>query len=654
MKSVVKFFSVFIFIGFLHCNKASAQDCPVGDAFLVTTEGEVLYCDDDEWDTVANFPSGADFLPQKVIYKNGSFFIGTRFRGLYELSIKNKSLKKVASLQQRPVYLPNKPARENRRSVYGLDNQGKFVLHRQSILHWPQTENQQKALNASFGRNDSFSAVYSDNKKIYIARALNGLYSAPRTRKNKHRIKFRKDSKGLPFLYHDRRIRMYEEISAIDGDMAGNLWVATSLNAGIYRRSSRGPFREVPIANLGDRVFNIDSLFVKDTENDKISFWAGSARGLIKGNKQKAHIQKWEKMFPTFSKNKYFIFYKHNNLWASARLSTVPVLEAKAKRMEKAKGRRLFYSSAYNFKRRKRSVMNLIKRDVYNGMVIDLKDDAGRIHYNTKIPLAHKVSSVRKTIDLPELVKFMKSQNAWLVARLVIFKDAKLFRYKDFGVRDVSGKPWIGVPGERWIDPYNPVLASEYIGPMVKELEDAGIDEIQLDYIRFPSDGGIGRARFIHKKGDVTFTEALESFLARVREATSLPISADIYGYHGIYRAAGSIGQDFEAFARHVDIICPMLYSSHFGDLYLTDGPREKRAYRLLRHSALRYNLIAEGSVVVRPWLQAFPMKNSIWGYGAKYFRDQVHGADIGKNDGYTFWGAYSHILKVEKSLETR
>ncbi|RME93704.1 MAG: hypothetical protein D6767_00480 [Candidatus Hydrogenedentota bacterium] len=333
-----------------------------------------------------------------------------------------------------------------------------------------------------------------------------------------------------------------------------------------------------------------------------------------------------------------------------------PVLsEQKKVRMQKAKSKKLFYSSAYNYKHKQYQVDSLLQKNIFDGMVLDVKDDFGYLRYKSQVPFAKKIKSIRPFVSLKQIVKKVKKWNKYLVVRLVVFKDPVLFRQSGYPIiNKQTGKPWIGLPKERWIDPYREDLADNYYIPLMKELQSLGVDEIQLDYIRFPSDGDISKTKYTHRKNSLqNLTDALENFLAKLRPHIQVPLSMDIYGYNGLYRAPGRIGQDIDVYLKFADVLCPMVYSSHFGDYYLTDVPREKRAYRLLRHSALRSLHLASGKAIIRPYLQAFPMKNSIWGYGKKYFLDQVLASKEMGIDGYTFWGAFKHILRVANDLKS-
>ncbi|MCB1145209.1 MAG: hypothetical protein KDK38_00280 [Leptospiraceae bacterium] len=631
------------------CTPASPVDCPAGMSLAFTTDNTIYVCDDDEWDDIARMPAGLQYLPVNITRDTSdSVYIATRGAGLYKFDVKSEKLSRVSELQKSPVYSQTTESR----LVYGMDTNQRYIAHRQSLLFWPQNGNAMP-VESNFGRNDVISAVHSDDKNVYLGIGVNGLYVAENSGYGKP-LRFRSLNAGLPYIPHDKRIRLMQEISALDTDEAGNVWAGISLETAVYRKGkSDSQFREVTISGLPDIAQDIYSISAHNGQ-----FKAAARLGVIEGNTQGGVFRPWSAVMPKFPEKAFFMYSTSNEksekkFTLSAQVSSLPISADKKQRLEAASNKRLFYTSAHNYSRRTKAVQDMIKRGVYSGMVLDVKDDSGYIRYDSKVELARQIGAVRPMIDLKKIVQFMNEQKAWLVVRLVIFKDARLYNHSDFAILDSrTGQPWVGTPGERWVDAYNPRVADDYIVPLVKELQEFGVHEIQLDYIRFPSDGAIGRTRFRHQVEGMYYSEALASFLAKVRESTTLPISADIYGYHGIYRASGSIGQEFSSYARHLDIICPMLYSSHFGDLYLTDGPRDERAFRLLRHSARRYLAIADERILIRPWLQAFPMKNSIWGYGRDYFLAQIEGTSIGKNSGYTFWGSFDHMRTVEKVLQ--
>ncbi len=191
---------------------------------------------------------------------------------------------------------------------------------------------------------------------------------------------------------------------------------------------------------------------------------------------------------------------------------------------------------------------------------------------------------------------------------------------------------------------------TEYNIAVAKELVSRGFDEIQFDYIRFPTDGdNLDNAAYRWKDAGMDKESALMSFLSYARREIHAPISIDIYGANGWYRTGARTGQDVELLARYVDVICPMFYPSHFEQGFLAHAPTEERPYRIYYYGSYRNTIIARNHVVVRPWAQAFYLNVSYDRafYNPDYVQRQIFGARDSINQGYTYWnnsGRYSDL----------
>lgn len=300
-----------------------------------------------------------------------------------------------------------------------------------------------------------------------------------------------------------------------------------------------------------------------------------------------------------------------------------------------------FYISPTSARLKQSIVFGLIERYGFNAVVIDVKDDFGRLLYGSNLPMAREMNNVREIAPVRSLVNKLKQMGIYTIARQVVFKDLRMYRYK--GHRNAiknrySGGPWEVEGDEQWVDPFSEEVQS-YNLDVAREVLELGFDEIQFDYIRFPSDGPIYQCLFSHAPAGAYRTEAIESFLRRARFTLDAPISIDIFGYNGIYRAGAVIGQDVLEMGSSVDFVSPMHYSSHFGTHYLNQYPRAKRVHRLLELGTERPIRLSRGLYSVRPWLQAFPMMNHIWGYGPDYMVQQMQGSLDGGSSGFLFWG---------------
>jgi hypothetical protein len=248
----------------------------------------------------------------------------------------------------------------------------------------------------------------------------------------------------------------------------------------------------------------------------------------------------------------------------------------------------------------------------------------------------------------------MKEKNIYLIARLVVFKDSILYSYSNYiyAVKSKSApsRPWqgtkIGRGGviknirEYWVDPYSEKVW-EYNVAIAKELIERGFDEVQFDYVRFPTDGlNIDDANFIYRDKGMDKESAILSFLYYARKNLNSPISIDIYGANGYYRTDARTGQDVELFRRFVDVICPMFYPSHFSEDFQYVDPVTERPYRIYYFGTLRNYFIGKKELVIRPYVQAFRLFGQFDRkyFGPRYIADEISGVEDSVNLGYTFW----------------
>jgi hypothetical protein len=223
-----------------------------------------------------------------------------------------------------------------------------------------------------------------------------------------------------------------------------------------------------------------------------------------------------------------------------------------------------------------------------------------------------------------------------------------------------NGKPWVGIKGvsdtgateyydENWVDPYCEEVWA-YNVDIARELIDRGFDEIQFDYIRFPTDGfNLYQASYRWRKAGMDRDSAIMSFLRYARTNLDAPIGIDIYGANGWYRSGARTGQDVEMLADYVDVICPMFYPSHFEQAFLAQNPAVERPYRIYYYGTYRSTVIARNKVVIRPWAQAFKLGVSydLKYYNSDYVAAQIYGVRNSVNRGYMYWnnsGRYDDI----------
>jgi hypothetical protein len=322
-----------------------------------------------------------------------------------------------------------------------------------------------------------------------------------------------------------------------------------------------------------------------------------------------------------------------------------------------------------------------------NMVVIDMKDDYGRLRFSPRDPALGEKGRVFRPVDIDAFLRTMKERGIYAAARIVVFKDPELAK-KEGGRLAVwdsrTDKPWrgyhdlrqargTGAPAdsayetavlpsndpdteilrtwydETWVDPYSEEVW-DYTAAVARELQDRGFDEIQFDYIRFPTDGvNLADARYRWRESGMDMDGAIISFLRHVRSRLRVPLSVDIYGANGWYRTGARTGQEVELLAPYVDVICPMYYPSHFAQDFLAQAPPELRPYRIYYQGTRRTTLIARNQVIVRPYVQAF-YRNVSYDrkyYNTDYVRLETQGVHDAGYGGLTYWnnsGRYDDI----------
>ncbi len=290
-------------------------------------------------------------------------------------------------------------------------------------------------------------------------------------------------------------------------------------------------------------------------------------------------------------------------------------------------------------------ILGLIDRTELNAIVLDVKDDSGRITFPATERVAASAGAVRPFIhDIKSFTADLHARGVYLIARMVTFKDPIVApAYPDMAAADVNGGIWRDYNGVPWLNPYSRD-SWEYVVRIAEAAADAGFDEIQFDYVRFPTDGKLSNLRYPGKDNRAE-QDVIAGFLAFARErlaAKGVPISADVFGLVTSAWDDMGIGQHLEEIAASVDFVSPMLYPSHYekGNLGVANPnamPYET-VYRSLEDARDR---IAEaglsGKTSVRPWLQDFS-----WGYdyGPDEVRAQIQAAYDAGYDGWLLWNA--------------
>ena len=212
----------------------------------------------------------------------------------------------------------------------------------------------------------------------------------------------------------------------------------------------------------------------------------------------------------------------------------------------------------------------LVDRTELNTMVIDVKNDDGRVVYEMDTPMVSEIGSSKKLVsDMPGLIQKCKEHDIYLIARIVAFKDPFLAENRtDLALHDESGNLFRGSSGLAWVNPYKEEVW-EYLLEIAEEAVAIGFDEIQFDYIRFATDSGMKNVDFgpeaEGKSREAVITEFVEYASERLH-SQGIPVSADVYGIViDSELDASLVGQNYYEMSKYLDYISPMVYPSHYG-----------------------------------------------------------------------------------------
>lgn len=269
-------------------------------------------------------------------------------------------------------------------------------------------------------------------------------------------------------------------------------------------------------------------------------------------------------------------------------------------------------------------LMKFIDETEVNALVVDIKDDTGSLSFLAEVPLAKETNAAVKMIADPvKMMQTLKEHQVYPIARIVIFKDPFIAKAKpEWAVKDSEGGLWQDRKGLNWVDPNNKQYW-DYIVDIAKEAIRLGFQEIQFDYVRFTSDGSTKRCVYPFGTG-LAPEDVIQEFLKYTRaklDTYDVPISADIFGLTTSANADLGIGQRFEKIAEHVDVVCPMVYPSHYipGNFGLRNPNAQpyKTVYSSVSDARKKLEEVKNTTTQIRPWLQDFSL-------GVHYGREEI------------------------------
>jgi len=277
-----------------------------------------------------------------------------------------------------------------------------------------------------------------------------------------------------------------------------------------------------------------------------------------------------------------------------------------------------------------------------NMIVFDIQDASGRLAYPSRIPTSIDLDNYNDQIeDLPALVRELHRRGFYVVARYVLFNNRYLAnRTPNWGLKiKGTNTPLTTNEGVIWLDPGNPQLL-DYLADVGREIALSGVDEIQFDYVRFPSGfRNQGYTGDDHLERHEVITNSV-AHLGRELHLLGTKVSLDIFGIAVWDNVSWKVvGQNIGELGKHVDAIYPMPYPSHFGPGWGGHKNPADEPYFFVQETSKKFvEGVAGTNTEIRPWFQAFTMR--VTNYGPWYIQEQQKAADDIALPGWVLWNA--------------
>lgn len=297
-------------------------------------------------------------------------------------------------------------------------------------------------------------------------------------------------------------------------------------------------------------------------------------------------------------------------------------------------------------------LLALVDETELNTMVIDVKNDEGQITYQMDAKAVQELGACTAYItDMDALMAKLKEHNVYTIARIICFKDPCLAQGRpELALKKPDGTPVTDAYGLAWVNPCKTEVW-EYLTEVALAAAADGFDEIQYDYVRFPIGKDADAADYGVPMESDTKQKTITGFLTYAAEKLhdkDIVLTADVFGtIIGNDEDAGRVGQDYRILGETVDVLCPMVYPSHYGNgvfgYNVPDAEPYGTVYEALKDSVEALEPCKEQErAVVRPWLQAF---TATWvdghiSYGGEQIRQQIQAVYDAGYEEWILWNA--------------
>jgi hypothetical protein len=282
-------------------------------------------------------------------------------------------------------------------------------------------------------------------------------------------------------------------------------------------------------------------------------------------------------------------------------------------------------------------LLGMIEGTAVNALVFDTKEESGAVLYDSQVADARSNRAIVDSYNVEEVLAAAEERGLYTITRIVTFQDGFwATAHPEHAARNTAtGGVWANNRGLAWMDPTDRE-AWEYPLALAVEACQLGFDEIQFDYVRFPSDGDLSIIAYDTAVDAQVRADTISAFLAEARtrlHAEGCAVSADIFAIVLSVGDDQGIGQLLEEVSQSVDALSPMIYPSHYSTGWLNFDDPNAHPTEVVGQ-AIDAGLPRLQGAMLRPWLQAFY-------YDAGQIADEIRQADD-NGLGWLLWNATS------------
>ena len=274
-----------------------------------------------------------------------------------------------------------------------------------------------------------------------------------------------------------------------------------------------------------------------------------------------------------------------------------------------------------------------------NTIELDVKDENGRVGFvPSSVPLARRIGAAATYYKAKQVARQVHAHGAYLIGRIVTFEDPVLSEKRpDLAIHTSDGSIWRNNAGLGWTNPYDRRVW-RYNVDLAAAAVQAGFDEIQFDYVRFPSDGDLSLIRYPGKHTQpMRWTiPAFVQYAGKRLHPLGARVSVDVFGLAAT-RDLG-IGQLPRRVSQYVDAVYPMVYPSHYnpGEYGISD-PNAAPGETVTRSLEDFARALEGRKTRLTPWLQDFSLGRT---YTIEDVLAQVAAARGQHTGGFLLWNA--------------